>query len=83
MFGFKILTKKQIDEILKRVAACQIICDEYISDIEANTYMTENLADIAVEVGGVRGAAKVTNTIHKRYRKLCLKEARNEGISDC
>lgn len=52
----KILTRKEQDEILNRIAACQIICNNYIEiktrdEIEAGTKMTENLADIAVTVG--------------------------------
>ena len=66
----KILTRKEQDEILKRVAACQIICNNYIGiktrdEIEAGTKMTENLSDIAVTVGGESGADKVMNTVHK------------------
>lgn len=66
----KILSRKQQDEILKRVAACQIISDKYIGiktreEIEAGTKMTENLADIAVTVAGEYGADKVMNTVHK------------------
>ena len=53
----KILSRKEQDEILKRIAACQIICNKYIGiktkdEIEAGTKMTENLADIAIVVGG-------------------------------
>ena len=61
----KILSRKQQDEILKRIAACQIICNNYIKDIEAFDKMTENLADIAVTVGGESGVDKVMNTVHK------------------
>lgn len=66
----KILSRKQQDEILKRVAACQIICNNYIGintrdEIEAGTKMTENLSDIAVTIGGESGADKVMNTVHK------------------
>ena len=38
-------------------------------EIEAGTKMTENLADIAVTVGGESGADKVMNTVHK-YNEL-------------
>ena len=66
----KILSRKEQDEILKRVAACQIICNNYIGiktrdEIEAGAKMTENLADIAVTVGAPEGADKVMNTVHK------------------
>ena len=66
----KILSRKEQDEILKRIAACQIICNNYIGvktrdEIEAGAKMTENLADIAVAVGGSVGADKVMNTVHK------------------
>lgn len=70
----KILSRKEQDEILKRIAACQIICNNYIGvktrdEIEAGTKMTENLADIAVSIGGSAGADKVMNTVHK-YNEL-------------
>ena len=66
----KILSRKQQDEILKRVAACQIICNKYIGiktrdEIEAGAKMTENLADIAVTIDFRNGADKVINTFHK------------------
>lgn len=66
----KILSRKQQDEILKRVAACQIICNNYISinpkdEIEAGSKMTENLAYIAVTIDFRNGADKVINTVHK------------------
>ena len=69
----KILSRKEQDEVLKRIAACQIICNKYIgiktSEIESGTKMTENLADIAVTVGGESGADKVMNMVHK-YNEL-------------
>ena len=70
----KILSRKEQDEVLKRIAACQIICNKYIGiktrdEIESGTKMTENLADIAVAVGGESGADKVMNTVHK-YNEL-------------
>lgn len=66
----KILFRKEQDEILKRITACQIICNNYIGiksrdEIEAGIKMTENLADIAVTVGGESGVDKVMNTVHK------------------
>lgn len=61
----QILSGKQKDDILKRIAACQIIANEYIKDIEAFDKMTENLADIAISVGGCAGASKVQNTVRK------------------
>lgn len=61
----KILSRKQQNEILKRVAACQIICNKYINDIEAFDKMTENLSDIAVTIDFWNGADKVINTVHK------------------
>lgn len=66
----KILTRKEQDEILKRIAACQIICNNYIGiktrdEIEARTKMAENLAFIAVTIGGEYGVDKVINTVYK------------------
>lgn len=70
----KILSRKEQDEILKRIAACQIICDNYIGaktrdEIEARAKMTENLADIAVSIGDSAGVDKVMNTVQK-YNEL-------------
>lgn len=61
----KLLTKNKQDELLKRIAACQIICNEYIDDIEAMDKMKENLASLAIEIGGCSGATKVQNTVRK------------------
>ena len=55
----KILNNKQVDEILKRITACQIITNNYIEDIEALDQMTENLADISIMVGGIRVQIKL------------------------
>lgn len=64
----KILSRKQQDEILKRVAACQIICANHINDIEAFSKMTENLCDIAITIDLRSGTDKVMNMVHK-YNK--------------
>lgn len=61
----KILSRKEQEEILKRISACQIICNNYIVDTEAFDKMTENLADISVTIGGCSGALKVQNTVRK------------------
>lgn len=61
----KILTKKQQEELLKKIAACQITAINFIDDGEAFTKMTENLSDLAYEIGGPNGCDKVTNTVHK------------------
>lgn len=64
----KILSKKKCDEILKRIVANEIIQIEYgLRDIESETKATENRADIAYLVGGIKGMNKVQNTVHKRY----------------
>ena len=64
----KLLQKRDCDEILKRIAACHIIANEYISDIEAFKKITENLSDITLSVGGRKGADKVQNT-YRKYSK--------------
>ena len=64
----KILTKKKADEILKRITANEIIGIEYIDDIGAHTKFSENNADSAFEVGGVKGMVKVQNTLKRRYQ---------------
>lgn len=67
----KILTKKKCDEILKRVCANEIIQMEcsVFDDVEAETKMIENRAEIAYIVGGVKGMNKVRATIHQRMIK--------------
>lgn len=64
----KIITKKKVDEILKRIAANKIIGIEYINDIEAHTKLSENNADIAFEIGGIKGMTKIQNTLKRRYQ---------------
>lgn len=61
----KLLTKHKQDELLKHVTVCQIICNNYIDDIEAMEKMTENLASLAIEIGGCSGASKVQNIVRK------------------
>ena len=64
----KIITKKKVDEILKRIAANEIIGIEYINDIEAHTKLSENNADIAFEISGIKGMTKIQNTLKRRYQ---------------
>lgn len=65
---FKILTRKKCEEILKRITANEIIQIEYGShDVEAETKATENRAEIAYIVGGIKGMNKIQNTLKKRY----------------
>ena len=64
----KIITKKKADEILKRITANEIIGIEYIEDIGAHTKFIENNADIAFEVGGIKGMTKIQNTLKRRYQ---------------
>ena len=64
----KIITKKKADEILKRITANEIIGIEYIDDIDAHTKFSENNANIAFEVGGIKGMIKIQNTLNRRYQ---------------
>lgn len=70
----KILTKKQVDEILKRITANEIITIECFKDkdINAHTQMIENDADIIYLVGGIKGIIKVQNTLKRRYNNECI-----------
>lgn len=67
----KILTKKQCDEILKIICANEIIQMESFvcDDVEAETEMVENRAEIAYIVGGTKGMDKVRATIQQRTMK--------------
>ena len=64
----KIITKKKADEILKRITANEIIGIEYMDDIEAYTKLSENNADIAFEIAGIKGMTKIQNTLKRRYQ---------------
>ena len=64
----KILTKKQVDEILKRITANEIIGIEHVKDIDAHTHLAENSAEIAYLVGGIKGMNKIQNTLKRRYQ---------------
>ena len=64
----KIITKKKVNEILKRIAANEIIGIEYINNIETHTKLSENNADIAFEIGGIKGMTKIQNTLKRRYQ---------------
>lgn len=67
----KILSKKKCEEILKRITANEIIQVEYgLHDMEAETTATENRAEIACIVGGIKGMNKVQNTLRKRYNNI-------------
>jgi hypothetical protein len=64
----KILSKKKCEEILKRITANEIIQTEYgLHDMEAEAKATENRAEIAYIVGGIKGMNKIQNTLKKRY----------------
>jgi hypothetical protein len=65
----KILSKKNVDEILKRITANEIICAEYLNDADALTQMVENNAEISYLVGGIKGMIKIQNTLKKRFEK--------------
>ena len=60
----KILTNKKEDELLKRIAACQIIAANYIADIEALEQITENLSDMAIKIGGAYGISRVVKIVN-------------------
>lgn len=63
----KILTRKQQDEILKRLAANHIMADKYMS-IEGYGNTLENIINIAYLVGGMKGMLKVQNTAERWHK---------------
>jgi len=63
----KILTKKKVDEILKRITANEIIAIESIEDINAYDKVAENNAEMAFLVGGFKGMNKIRDTLYKRF----------------
>ena len=60
----KILTRKKQDEILKRMAANEIIA---IACLEPEIYkkFIDNSTNIVYYIGGIKGTNKVTSTIKK------------------
>jgi uncharacterized lipoprotein YehR (DUF1307 family) len=67
----KILTKKKVDEVLKRITANEIIvaeCDVR-NDMEAFKQLEENNAEITYIIGGIEGMTKARNTVSKRHSK--------------
>lgn len=64
----KLLFRKEQDEILKRIIACQIICDKYVEDTEGFVKMTENLSKISLITGGVSGVAEINIALEKYYK---------------
>lgn len=59
----RVLTTAKQDELLKRIAACQIIVNN-IKGIDPNFYATlgEHFANMAYDIGGIEGITKVKNT---------------------
>lgn len=62
-----ILSKKKRDDALKRIAAISIIIIESVHDIESIEPVFDNLTEIAFDVGGIGGLAKVRNTMDKWF----------------
>lgn len=66
----KILSRKQQDEILKRMIALQVIFNKPVIEIrtrdenEAKKWQ-KILADMAIAISGKSGADKIMNTVHK------------------
>lgn len=59
----KILTRKQVDEILKRVVANEIMAMEYIHNKDVISQTVDNNLEIIKLVGGIKGLGKVINTL--------------------
>ena len=66
----KILTQKQVDEILKRITANEIICVKCVKDIEVFEKIIGNNAEITYMVGGFKGMDKVKRGVSD-YIKGC------------
>ena len=62
-----ILTKKKVDEILKRIAANEIIAIETPMKTESLECMVENNCEIAFLLGGTKGMCKILYALKKRY----------------
>lgn len=65
----KILTNKQVNEILTKITVCQIIANESMNDLGSALKMTENLIDICIEIGGCKGTDKVLKKVRKYFEK--------------
>lgn len=67
----KILTKKQQEELLHRISACQIVATDHVSDIVAYDRIMENLIYLSLIVGGDDGADKALQAVwnHRQAKK--------------
>jgi type III secretory pathway component EscV len=73
----KILTKKKVDEILKRIAENDIIAVKSVGDFEAFEKHADNNAEVVFLVGGIRGLSKVKKIL-ERYAKDLLERSNHE-----
>lgn len=60
----RVINKTTQNDILKRIAECQIIAQEYFKD-DFDTYkqISEHLASIAHDIGGNKGSNEVGNVL--------------------
>lgn len=72
----KILTRKKQDDVLKRLVAIEVIfrhfwtqLDMKEDNVECMQKYVENLTEISYEVGGIKGMAKVYNTIERLFKE--------------
>ena len=64
-----ILNRKNRRQALLRIIACLIITSAEVKNEESLTKMTENLADLAYYVGGIKGINKVINELEAYDRE--------------
>lgn len=62
-----ILNKKKRDDALKQITAVLIIVTESVRETSSLLTATDNLIEIAFDVGGVSGMAKIKNMIDKYW----------------
>lgn len=73
----KILTKKKVDEILKRITENEIIGIDYIKDMESFEKHCDNNSEVVYLVGGISGLNKVKNML-ERYGNDLLERSNHE-----
>ena len=69
----RVLTNKQIDEVLKRMTANQIIINDLfekgIIDVETWNCSADNTTEMSEIVGGCNGCIKVMSTLKRRAER--------------
>lgn len=76
----RILTRKEQDELLKLVSACQIVLiHEHGMDMENFDSITSNLANISYIVDKKNGLSKIKNTVNNHVKDCIMEKWKEQG----